>query len=86
MFSVFRCIIGDCTTHGGESLVMVFSDGFGMGFDLIYAFAMVVVTFGLFNIITAIFVEATLKGLKASDRQQKFARAHQSGWMTQLGT
>lgn len=83
MFSVFRCIIGDCTTKGGESLVMVFSDGFGMGFDLIYAFAMVVVTFGLFNIITAIFVEATLKGLKASDRQQKFAKAHQSGWMTQ---
>ncbi|CAE7437457.1 unnamed protein product [Symbiodinium sp. CCMP2592] len=25
-----------------ESLVMVFSDGFGMGFDLVYAFAMVV--------------------------------------------
>ena len=83
MFSVFRCILGDCTTQGGESLVLVFSDGFGMGFDLVYAFAMVVVTFGLFNIITAIFVEATLKGLKASDREQKFAKAHQSGWMTQ---
>ncbi|CAE7471444.1 unnamed protein product, partial [Symbiodinium sp. CCMP2456] len=83
MFSVFRCILGDCTTKPGQSLVMVFSDGFGLGFDLIYAFGMVVVTFGLFNIITAIFVEATLRGLKASDRQQKFTRDHQSGWMTQ---
>ena len=83
MFSIFRCILGDCTTKPGQSLVMIFSDGFGLGFDLVYAFGMVVVTFGLFNIITAIFVEATLRGLKESDRQQKFTRDHQSGWMTQ---
>ncbi|CAE7214648.1 unnamed protein product, partial [Symbiodinium sp. KB8] len=76
----------ECPFHlvqGQVYCAWVFSDGFGLGFDLIYAFGMVVVTFGLFNIITAIFVEATLRGLKASDRQQKFTRDHQSGWMTQ---
>eukprot|EP00435_Cladocopium_sp_Y103_P070688 s502_g35.t2 len=60
MFSIFRCMISECTSKGGRSLTMIFSDGFGIQFDVFYAAAMVVVLFGLFNIITAIFVEATL--------------------------
>eukprot|EP00438_Fugacium_kawagutii_P036646 Skav209272 [mRNA] locus=scaffold1552:211620:217817:+ [translate_table: standard] len=60
MFSIFRCMISECTSKGGRSLTMIFSDGFGIQFDMFYAASMVVVLFGLFNIITAIFVEATL--------------------------
>eukprot|EP00913_Durusdinium_trenchii_P022949 g21549.t1 len=60
MFSIFRCMISECTTKGGRSLTMIFSDGIGVEFDLFYSCSMVVVIFGLFNIITAIFVEATL--------------------------
>eukprot|EP00438_Fugacium_kawagutii_P030048 Skav201344 [mRNA] locus=scaffold1389:424118:437038:+ [translate_table: standard] len=47
---------------------------------------MVVVIFGMFNIITAIFVEATMNGLKETDAARKYAQAYESNYMTeQLG-
>ncbi|CAJ1433686.1 unnamed protein product [Effrenium voratum] len=83
MFSIFRCMIGDCTSAGGRSLTMIFSHGFGLRFDLLYALSMVVVLFGLFNIITAIFVEATLSGLKENEVQRKYAKAFETNYMTE---
>ncbi|CAJ1363517.1 unnamed protein product [Effrenium voratum] len=83
MFSIFRCMIGDCTTKGGRSLTMIFSDGFGLRFDIFYAFSMVCVIFGLFNIITAIFVEATLNGLKENEAHRRYAKAYESTYMTE---
>lgn len=83
MFSIFRCMISECTSKGGRSLTMIFSDGFGIQFDVFYAAAMVVVLFGLFNIITAIFVEATLNGLKENEVQRRYAKAYESNYMTE---
>ncbi|CAK9053157.1 unnamed protein product [Durusdinium trenchii] len=83
MFSIFRCMISECTTKGGRSLTMIFSDGIGLEFDMFYAVSMVVVLFGLFNIITAIFVEATLNGLKENEVQRKYAKAYESNYMTE---
>jgi len=83
MFSIFRCMISECTSKGGRSLTMIFSDGFGIQFDVFYAAAMVVVLFGLFNIITAIFVEATLNGLKENEVHRRYAKAYESNYMTE---
>jgi len=83
MFSIFRCMISECTSKGGRSLTMIFSDGFGIQFDVFYAAAMVVVLFGLFNIITAIFVEATLNGLKENEVQRRYAKAYETNYMTE---
>ncbi|CAL1167597.1 unnamed protein product, partial [Cladocopium goreaui] len=83
MFSIFRCMIGDCTSAGGRSLTMIFSHGFGLRFDLLYALSMVCVLFGLFNIITAIFVEATLNGLRQNEIERKYAKAYESTYMTE---
>lgn len=83
MFSIFRCMISECTTTGGRSLTMVFSDGIGLEFDAFYAISMVAVIFGLFNIITAIFVEATLNGLKENEVQRRYAKAYESSYMTE---
>ena len=44
MFSIFRCMIGDCTSAGGRSLTMILSNGFGLRFDLLYALSMVCAT------------------------------------------
>lgn len=86
MFTIFRCMIGDCTTAGGRSLTLIWSQGYGVQFDIFYSFSMVVVIFGMFNIITAIFVEATLNGLKETDAARKYAQAYESNYMTeQLG-
>lgn len=83
MFSIFRCMIGECTSRGGRSLTMVFSDGFGLKFDFFYAFSMVVVIFGLFNIITAIFVQATMNGLRENEAHLRNAKAYESNYMTE---
>ncbi|CAK9005778.1 unnamed protein product [Durusdinium trenchii] len=86
MFTIFRCILGDCTTKGGRSLTLMWSHGYGVQFDVFYAFSMVCVIFGMFNIITAIFVEATMNGLKDSETERKYAQAYESNYMTeQLG-
>ncbi|CAK0869779.1 unnamed protein product, partial [Prorocentrum cordatum] len=82
-FTVFRCMIGDCSSKGGQSLPAHFSAGYKIRFDLIYVFGMIVLIFGLFNIIqrlTAVFVESTMKGLAAQDtrikRQEKYQVKH----------
>merc|ERR1719145_275253 len=71
MFTVFRCMIGDCSSSGGQSLAGRFSEGFGTKFDVVYLTGMIVMIFGLFNVITAIFVEATMAGLKYNESKQK---------------
>eukprot|EP00913_Durusdinium_trenchii_P032390 g30327.t1 len=64
----------------------MWSHGYGVQFDVFYAFSMVCVIFGMFNIITAIFVEATMNGLKDSETERKYAQAYESNYMTeQLG-
>jgi hypothetical protein len=67
MFTVFRCMIGDCSSSGGQSLAAHLSAGYGLRFDFVYLTGMIVTMFGLFNVITAIFVEATMVGLKYNE-------------------
>eukprot|EP00928_Gymnodinium_smaydae_P094501 TRINITY_DN7944_c1_g4_i1.p1 TRINITY_DN7944_c1_g4~~TRINITY_DN7944_c1_g4_i1.p1 ORF type:complete len:804 (-),score=157.39 TRINITY_DN7944_c1_g4_i1:178-2589(-) len=81
MFSVFRCMIGDCTSTGGKSLTMILSDGFGTRFDVVYAFNMIWVLFGLFNVITAMFVEGTLSGLRYNSVQIKYAKLSEANFV-----
>ncbi|CAK9106331.1 Calcium-channel protein cch1 [Durusdinium trenchii] len=94
MFTVFRCIIGDCNTKGGRPLAAIFSYFYGWRFEWFYGLSMVCMIFGMTNIITvpslqyhtaraallpthglellgvlaeAMFVDATLSGLKYND-------------------
>jgi len=83
MFTVFRCVLGDCSTKGGQSLATHFSQGYGFTFDLCYCVGMVIVIFGLFNIITAIFVESTISGLKYNDVQRKYANMYEARYVHQ---
>ena len=39
MFTIFRCMIGDCTTAGGRSLTLMWSKGYGVQFDIFYSFS-----------------------------------------------
>ncbi|CAE7247732.1 unnamed protein product [Symbiodinium natans] len=83
MFTIFRCMIGDCTSTGGRSLTAIWSDGYGWPFYLFYSFCMVCTIFGMFNIITGIFVEATMNGLKEQEIHRKYAQAYESNYMTE---
>mmetsp|Transcript_101298 Transcript_101298/g.291813 ORF Transcript_101298/g.291813 Transcript_101298/m.291813 type:complete len:842 (+) Transcript_101298:108-2633(+) len=73
MFTAFRFMLGDYSTRNGKSIVVAFSQGYGARFDFVFVCWMIVVIFGFFNIITAIFVESTNAGLKHNDAKRKFA-------------
>lgn len=81
MVTVFRCMIGDCTSGSGKSLVVHFSHGYGYLFDIVYCSGMIVILFGLFNVITAIFVEATMAGLKDNAMQKKYSRLYEADFV-----
>lgn len=58
---------GDYSTRGGKSMIIAMSAGYGIVFELVFVSFMIIVIFGLFNIITAIFVDSTTAGLKHND-------------------
>jgi len=69
MFTVFRCSFGDCSTTDGTVIPELFSDEYGWFFTLLYSFFVFFVTIGLFNVISAIFVDSTLS--RAAVRNSK---------------
>jgi len=71
IFTIFRCLLGDCSSRRGHSLIVHFSLGYGFRFQAVYFLGMILCVFGIFNIITAIFVETTISGLKHNDVQKK---------------
>jgi len=81
MMVVFRCVVGDCTSKGGQSLSAHMSGCYTWTFDVVYFLGMVTVVFGLFNIITAIFVQATMDGLRFNHVQNKYAQMYEARYM-----
>jgi len=77
MFTIFRFMIGDTSTVAGKSLTVALSRGYGARFQLVYGLGMIAVIFGLFNIITAIFVDSTISGLKHNDLKRKHLRQYE---------
>ena len=45
---------GDCATRGGQSLIVHLSEGYGFRFEIVYAVGMILVVFGLFNIVASL--------------------------------
>merc|ERR1719313_2583652 len=66
MFTGFRCFTGDCTSSRGHSLPQLLVDAYGAGFAVSYMVCVLIVTFGLFNLIMAIYVERTVRAAKES--------------------
>jgi len=81
MMVVFRCVVGDCTSKAGQSLSAHLSGCYSWKFDLVYFLGMVTIIFGIFNIITAIFVQATMEGLQFNHVQNKYAQMYESHYM-----
>uniref|UniRef100_A0A7S2VSC1 Ion transport domain-containing protein n=1 Tax=Zooxanthella nutricula TaxID=1333877 RepID=A0A7S2VSC1_9DINO len=75
-FTAFRFMLGDFATRGGRSMLVAFSNGYGNVFNIAFIVYMVSVIFGLFNIITAIFVDRTTSGLKRESEQRKYIRQY----------
>eukprot|EP00408_Alexandrium_pacificum_P065449 CAMPEP_0171172698 /NCGR_PEP_ID=MMETSP0790-20130122/9849_1 /TAXON_ID=2925 /ORGANISM="Alexandrium catenella, Strain OF101" /LENGTH=687 /DNA_ID=CAMNT_0011637555 /DNA_START=19 /DNA_END=2082 /DNA_ORIENTATION=- len=67
MFTMFVCLTDGCTNYDGTPISHQLFDSYGLPFFLAYTLAVVIVTFGLFNLIMAIFVENTMEAAKSND-------------------
>jgi len=75
MFTVFRCSFGDCSTSGGTPIFegVIEDNKNGSWLSLVYSGFVFVVMIGLFNVISAIFVESTMTSAAElqADKQRK---------------
>jgi len=70
MFTVFRCFVDGCAAPDGTPLMIYVYNVYGWIAMFMYVIVMFAVTFGLFNLIMAIFVENTLESAKASEQRR----------------
>eukprot|EP00928_Gymnodinium_smaydae_P089821 TRINITY_DN73720_c0_g1_i1.p1 TRINITY_DN73720_c0_g1~~TRINITY_DN73720_c0_g1_i1.p1 ORF type:complete len:655 (-),score=112.64 TRINITY_DN73720_c0_g1_i1:64-2028(-) len=74
-FTVFRCIVGsECSDSNGRPLFVLLTARYGWGFAMLYCLTMMLMTFGLFNVIVAIYVENTVAAAKYNDIYNKRKR------------
>merc|ERR1712232_137448 len=64
MFTVFRCSFGDCATRGGTPIFEYVTEHYGGFYAFLYAMYLFLMTIGLFNVISAIFVESIIAAAK----------------------
>eukprot|EP00928_Gymnodinium_smaydae_P088307 TRINITY_DN72413_c0_g1_i1.p1 TRINITY_DN72413_c0_g1~~TRINITY_DN72413_c0_g1_i1.p1 ORF type:complete len:587 (+),score=153.15 TRINITY_DN72413_c0_g1_i1:74-1762(+) len=78
MFTVFRCSFGDCSATGGVPIFehVVDNAEFPAYIPIGYCIFMFVTTIGLFNVISAIFVEATMAVAQSLESKKKKERLH----------
>mmetsp|Transcript_114589 Transcript_114589/g.320207 ORF Transcript_114589/g.320207 Transcript_114589/m.320207 type:complete len:245 (+) Transcript_114589:2-736(+) len=81
MFTTFRFMLGDYQSKKGISLAIVFGEGYGAPFHAMFGVGMILVVFGLFNIVTAIFVDSTISGLKRNDVMRKYVQLYEGRYV-----
>ena len=73
MFSTFRCSFGDCSTISGQPIFEFVQQDMGTFYSLIYCLFVFSITIGLFNVISAIFVETTMEAAQKLAQEKKMA-------------
>jgi len=74
MFTTFRCSFGDCSTSGGVPIFEYVNKDYGWPASLFYCLFVFTVSIGLFNVISAIFVESTMVAAMALETTKRKAR------------
>mmetsp|Transcript_138487 Transcript_138487/g.359897 ORF Transcript_138487/g.359897 Transcript_138487/m.359897 type:complete len:644 (+) Transcript_138487:55-1986(+) len=83
-FTTFRCLVmGDCSTADGRPLMVEVSEVYGTGFAICYCVVSVFMTFGLYNVIIAIYVENTVAAAKFNELRLKQRRLRDERIFTQ---
>merc|ERR1719329_1797406 len=72
-FTVFRCFTEGCASVDGTPLLTHIYENSWYGQVMVYVYILcfLAVTFGLFNLIMAVFVENTMESAKLDERQQE---------------
>jgi len=70
MFTIFRCFTGDCSSPNGTPMIIPLWETIGPLLVIGYVFTFLFVTFGVFNLIMAIFVENTLEYARHNEEKR----------------
>eukprot|EP00928_Gymnodinium_smaydae_P097625 TRINITY_DN8896_c0_g4_i1.p1 TRINITY_DN8896_c0_g4~~TRINITY_DN8896_c0_g4_i1.p1 ORF type:complete len:596 (-),score=101.99 TRINITY_DN8896_c0_g4_i1:99-1850(-) len=85
MLTIFRCSFGDCSSAGGVPIFEHVYSHHGGFMSVLYCLFVFVVSIGIFNVISAMFVESTMKAAVAhSDSQRKQRMADKVLWCTEV--
>merc|ERR1719440_2318506 len=85
-FTVFRCIMGDCSTATGQPIPVLLTDNFGWAFAVGFAVVISVTTFGLFNVIIALYVDNIQQAQKNShDKALQHRLMNHDRYLTIMG-
>lgn len=74
MYTIFRCSFGDCNTVEGTPLPEFLFEHYGLEYSLFYSLFLFFVAIGLFNVISAIFVNTTLSRQEENQKQTLMER------------
>lgn len=74
MLTILRCSFGECNTIKGTPVFEEAMQFFGWGFGLFYGIFAFVITIGLFNVISAMYVERVISASNADEQSQKSRR------------
>eukprot|EP00927_Polykrikos_kofoidii_P049661 TRINITY_DN4369_c0_g1_i2.p1 TRINITY_DN4369_c0_g1~~TRINITY_DN4369_c0_g1_i2.p1 ORF type:complete len:645 (+),score=93.48 TRINITY_DN4369_c0_g1_i2:71-2005(+) len=75
VYTMFRCVVaGDCSDKGGRPIFLMLALAHGWQYAAIYVITVLLMTFGLFNVIVAIYVENTVAAAKFNDITLKYHR------------
>lgn len=76
MFTIFRCCFGDCNSTDGISIPEQITYEYGGMYALMYAAFIFFIVVGMFNTISAIFVESTLSAAAETELNMARRRLH----------
>jgi len=86
-FTVFRCIvIGECADAGGRPIFVLVTERYGWAWGVVYSGMSVFMTFGLFNVIVAMFVENVVEAAKSRDKLARKWRLRDEAFFAQRVT
>eukprot|EP00929_Paragymnodinium_shiwhaense_P053364 TRINITY_DN26702_c0_g1_i1.p1 TRINITY_DN26702_c0_g1~~TRINITY_DN26702_c0_g1_i1.p1 ORF type:complete len:562 (+),score=73.39 TRINITY_DN26702_c0_g1_i1:60-1745(+) len=74
MVTTFRCSFGECSTIDGTPIFEHVDAKYGIGFSLMYCLFAFSMSIGMFNVISAIFIQSTLEAGAGIVKKHKKAR------------
>lgn len=85
MFTTFRCSFGDCSDAEGVPIFEYVYQHYGQGYSVLFFLFVFIVTIGLFNVISAIFVQSVTDYALQLQSQRKKARLQDEDlWCSQV--
>jgi len=83
-FSLFNCIVaGECTQDSGQPIFLLLSKKYGWWYGVLFCITSMLMTFGLFNVIVAIFVENVVEAARKNDLAKRQAHMRDQEFFAQ---